>query len=129
MKSRILIVDDQPHFSHLLRLMLEKTGELDVREITQPQQVAEAVQIFQPDLLILDLEMPGMNGADLADKMIRAGKMPVSSIVFLSGLIEPQESGWKETPNGPMRFLSKTAPPLKTMQAIREALSVLQSAA
>jgi len=128
MKLRILIVDDQPHFSHLLRLILEKTGELDVREINQPQQVAEAVQIFQPDLVILDLEMPGKNGAELAYEMTRDGKIPLSSIVFLSGLIEPQESGWKETPHGPMRFLSKTAPPLETMQAIREALSVLQTA-
>jgi CheY-like chemotaxis protein len=129
MKPRILVVDDQPHLARLLRLALERTGEFEVREVTLPLQVGEAARIFKPDLVVLDVDMPGKNGAEIARELTCEGDLPSLSIVFLSGLISAPEAGIKQTPNGPMHFLSKTAGLSQTILAIQDALASLEVAA
>ena len=129
LKQRILIVDDQPNLARILRLTLETDDEFEVREVIHPPNVAEAVRTFGPHLVILDIEMPWKNGAEIARELTRGGGMPCSSILFLSGLIAPHESGVKQTPTGPMRFLSKMAGPEALRLAVRDVLSTLEAAA
>lgn len=129
MKPRILIVDDQPELTRMLRLLLESTGAYEVREITRPLQVSEACRIFQPDLLILDMDMPGKNGAEIARELLRDGHASNASIIFLSGLVSNQEAGLRPTPNGNIRFLSKAADASQTLQAVREVIAELKAAA
>jgi CheY-like chemotaxis protein len=128
MKLRILVVDDQPPLARMLRLMLEQTGEFEVREVTHARYVTEAARIFKPDLVILDVEMPGKNGAEIARELTTEGGVPSSSIVFLSGLVDKHEAGIKQTPSGPMRFLSKTTGVRQTVRDIQEALLCLSAA-
>ncbi len=113
----------------MLRLTLEHTGEFDVREVIHSPNVAEAVRTFRPDLVILDVEMPLKNGAEIARELTSDAGVPNSAIVFLSGLVAPHESGIKQTPTGPMRFLSKTARPEVTLSIIRELLADAHAAA
>ena len=129
MKPRILIVDDQPNLARILRLTLESDDEFEVREVIHSLNVAEAVRTFRPDLVVLDVEMPWKNGAEIARELTRDAGVPCSSIIFLSGLIAPHESGVKHTPTGPMRFLSKMAGPEVLRLTVREVLSVLEAAA
>jgi len=128
MKPRILVVDDQPNLARIFRLVIELTGEFDVRELTRSLHVSEAAQTFQPDIVLLDIEMPHKNGAEIARELVRDGNVPSSSIIFLSGLIGMNESGMRDTINGPMRFLSKTSSPEQIVVAIRETLSLAAAA-
>lgn len=129
MKPRILIVDDQPKVARMLRLLLESAGEYEVREITRPLLVGEACRVFQPDLLILDMEMPGKNGAEVARELLRDGLASNASIIFLSGLVGQHETGIRHTSNGGLRFLSKVANARQTLTAISEAIAGLKAAA
>ena len=65
-KPRILIVDDNPRFSHSARLILQQSGQYVVCEENDAAGAVETAHSFRPDLTLLDLIMPGVDGAEVA---------------------------------------------------------------
>jgi CheY-like chemotaxis protein len=65
-KPRILIVDDNPRFSHSARLILQRSGQYVVCEENDTAGAVETARSFRPDLTLLDLIMPGVDGAEVA---------------------------------------------------------------
>jgi putative two-component system response regulator len=61
--ARLLVVDDEQPQLALMRTILERAGYREVRMESDPRGVAAAFVEFQPDLVMLDLHMPGMDGA------------------------------------------------------------------
>lgn len=63
---KILILDDEAAAGNLLRLLLERHISLPrkVEVFTSPEEALARIPVFQPSLLLLDIEMPGMNGFD-----------------------------------------------------------------
>lgn len=80
---RILIVDDQPSNVRLLEHMLRRAGYVEVMSTTEPCQVAGLHLQHEYDLILLDLQMPGMNGFQVMAQLqeIRAAH-PVSILVL-----------------------------------------------
>ena len=68
--ERILLIDDDDVFRVLLRIRLEKLG-YDVIDQRIPEQGIETAKAEQPDAIILDLYMPGMDGYEVA-RILRA---------------------------------------------------------
>jgi CheY-like chemotaxis protein len=60
-KSRILIADDRPSSRELLRLVLERSG-YEVIEAEDGEQAVERARMENPDLILLDLQMPVLDG-------------------------------------------------------------------
>ena len=60
--ARILIVDDQEANVHLLEQVLREAGYTDLRAVTNPAAVLTLYAEYQPDLILLDLRMPGLDG-------------------------------------------------------------------
>jgi len=60
-KSLILIADDRPTSRELLRLVLERAG-YEVLEAEDGEQAVERARSGNPDLILLDLQMPGLDG-------------------------------------------------------------------
>ena len=82
--DRVLVVEDDEAQAEFARKLLKKGG-FETLVITDPMKVMEAVDKFQPDLVLMDLYMPGANGIELT-QLIRA--KPTACfipIVFLSG--------------------------------------------
>ncbi len=66
--ERILVVDDNPANLRLLRLLL--SGEsYDVRTADGAEEALTVVESFRPRLILMDLQMPGMNGFDLTRRL------------------------------------------------------------
>ena len=65
-KSRILVVDDEKVTTRLLRMTLEQTGKYEVRAENDSRVVVQAALEFHPDLVVLDVIMPDMDGGDVA---------------------------------------------------------------
>ena len=65
-KPRILIVDDNPRFSHSARLILQRSAQNVVCEENDTAGAVETARSFRPDLTLLDLIMPGVDGAEVA---------------------------------------------------------------
>jgi two-component system, OmpR family, response regulator len=56
--ARILVVDDHPKITRLLRINLEETGDYDVREENRGTHAVSAGREFRPDLVVADVIMP-----------------------------------------------------------------------
>ena len=75
-KQRILLVDDDPNISHLVRLYLEKEG-FDVTEAGRGDTALECFQKEAPALVLLDVMLPGMDGLAVLKEIRKTSKIPV----------------------------------------------------
>lgn len=81
--KRVLLVDDHPTFRHGLKSIVNESGEFDVcGEANTAQQAISECRILHPDMVIVDVSMPGLNGIELI-KMILA-EMPKTPILVVS---------------------------------------------
>jgi len=80
MPRTILVADDDPHIRQLIVFALAKAG-LDAIEAEDGEATLAAVAAHQPDLLILDINMPRMDGIEVCRRLRAAGTLP---ILFLS---------------------------------------------
>ena len=81
---RVLVVEDDESQAKFACTLLKKGG-LETLAITDPLNVMEAVQSFQPDLILMDLYMPGANGIELTQVIRGRKELSIIPIVFLSG--------------------------------------------
>ena len=64
MRQRILVVDDDPSLAEMLTIVLRGEG-FDTAVVGDGTQALTAVRELRPDLVLLDLMLPGMNGIDV----------------------------------------------------------------
>jgi PleD family two-component response regulator len=65
---RILIVDNDKNTTHLVKILLEKTGRYLVFEANDPTRAHQTARNFRPDLIFLDVVMPDRDGGELGHK-------------------------------------------------------------
>jgi diguanylate cyclase (GGDEF)-like protein len=82
-KPRILTVDDDENLTRLIARGLFGYGML-VRALTDPTQIIEVVQDFHPDLVLLDVIMPGLSGYDVCRMLRETKECETTPIVFLT---------------------------------------------
>ena len=90
-KKRILVVDDQPQNTRLLKLHLEGTNDYVVREENDARAALSAAEEFEPDLILLDVMMPGVDGGELAARFQASPKLKTVPIVFLTAAVTKEE--------------------------------------
>jgi len=85
-KQKILIVDDEPAISMLIEFNLKLAG-FEVHSVSDGEAVFEAVQTFRPDLIILDLMLPKMDGIQVCRKLrVQNNLVPIIMLSALQGL-------------------------------------------
>ena len=96
-KKKILIVDDEVSVTKLLKYALERSGQYEVLTESEGAQVIPAVLRFKPDLLLLDVNLPGLTGGEIALEIKKDPDLVDVPIVFLTGNVtdEEAESGLK----------------------------------
>lgn len=83
MSKSVLIADDQEVIRHMLCLMFASQGDFEVcGEAENGQEAVEMAQLLRPDLIMLDLSMPVMNGIEAACELKRL--MPMTPIIVFS---------------------------------------------
>ena len=70
-KKIVLVIDDEIDFCKFLKLNLDRTGEYDCMIATSGEVGLEFVKLHKPDLVLLDIMMPGMDGVETL-KQIKA---------------------------------------------------------
>ena len=91
-KTRVLIVDDNRHFAEGARTILQRTGQYTVCVETNAPRALETARSFKPDLLLVDLVMPEIDGAELAKQIGADWALHHVPIVFVTALITPEEA-------------------------------------
>jgi DNA-binding response OmpR family regulator len=106
-KTRILVVDDEPNLSGLVRLFLEKTQRFEVRVENRSTLALAVAREFRPEMILLDVDMPGKDGGEVAREIQADALLCSTPILFFTSLISREEAGERATMRGGMRFLSK----------------------
>ena len=65
-RRRILIVDDDSNSTHLVKILLERSGPYLVLEENDAIKADQTAHNFEPDVILLDIVMPKMDGGELA---------------------------------------------------------------
>jgi two-component system OmpR family response regulator len=106
-KKRILLVDDEPQFTRMVRLNLEKTGAYEVKEVNDPKQAVAAAVQFKPDLAVLDVMMPGMDGGDIDALFKNQPLLKDVPVLFLTAIVSQGEASREGYRSGGLIFLAK----------------------
>jgi CheY-like chemotaxis protein len=91
-KRRILIVDNDANATHLVRILLEKTGQYLVLEENNSTKAYRSARIFRPDLILLDVVMPIRDGGEIAAQIRADPELQNTPIIFLTALVTPSEA-------------------------------------
>lgn len=68
-KKRIMVVDDEKDFLKMVELNLEQTGKYDVLTLSSAKDILFQVSSFRPDVILLDILMPGVGGIDACEML------------------------------------------------------------
>ena len=91
-QKRILIVDDEPAMTRMIRLNLEMTKRYQVREENQALHALATAREFKPDLILLDVIMPGVDGGELARRIKTDAALSHVPVIFLTGTVTKKEA-------------------------------------
>jgi CheY-like chemotaxis protein len=86
-RKRILVVDDEIGFTRLLKLTLEQTNAYEVRVENWPERAVTAAREFRPDVILLDVVMPRMFGAEVAERLRADATLAAIPIVFFTAAV------------------------------------------
>lgn len=90
-KKRVLIVDDDKALTGSLKISLEKTGKYEIDIRNQGSQALEAAKAFMPDIILLDLSMPDMDGDAVRNLIEQDPDLGGVPIVFLTASANEEE--------------------------------------
>lgn len=88
--ANVLIVDDMPANLRLLSQMLTDHGYL-VRPVLNGPQALAAIQLMPPDLILLDIRMPGMNGYEVCQRLKADERTQQIPVLFISALSDAED--------------------------------------
>src|SRR5947209_6069210 len=91
-KRRILIVDDDADSTHLVKILLEKTGSYVVLEENDSAAAHQSARSFRPDVILMDIMMPKTDGAELAVQIEADPELHSTPIIFLTALVTRPET-------------------------------------
>ena len=80
---KAIIIDDEPSAVEVIKLMLQKKCPADVQVVAtsnSPMEGKKLIDLLQPDLVFLDIEMPGLSGIELANQI----NLPNTKVIFIT---------------------------------------------
>jgi NarL family two-component system response regulator LiaR len=116
---RVLLVDDHAVVRKGLRALLEREPGVEVTgEAEDGEQAVRAADRLRPDVILMDLEMPGLGGVEATRRIVE--RCPESRVVVLTSHAA-EEDVFPALKAGALSYLLKHSPPEEVLQAIRRA--------
>lgn len=92
MPLKVLLVDDEVGFTELLKMNLERSGEYKVRIQNDAREALQAAVDFQPDVILLDVVMPGLDGGEVAARLSEDSRLRSVPVVMMTALVTVDEA-------------------------------------
>ncbi|MCG2725476.1 MAG: response regulator [Elusimicrobia bacterium] len=120
MGKKILIVDDDPEISSLVQYALESVGH-EIKLCENGRDVIDMLHDFKPDLLILDVMLPGIDGFSIATEITEDEQLSSMPLIILSAL-EPSRTMFQRFAQV-SSFLTKPFNTDDLLEAVKTALA------
>lgn len=104
--KKILVIDDERGFTEMVKLNLEMTGRYEVCIENIPTRALESVLEYRPDIILLDVIMPELEGPDIVYLIRNTEKVSRIPIIFLTATITRAEAAEQSIVGG-HAFLAK----------------------
>jgi DNA-binding NarL/FixJ family response regulator len=116
-KIRILIADDHPLFRDGLHILLDSVPDMEViGEVASGDEVLNQVATFAPDVILMDINMPGINGIEATRRLVQT--YPQLKVLIIT-MFEDDDSVFAAMRAGAKGYLLKGAAQGETLRAIR----------
>ncbi len=116
--TRILLVEDEPDIQVIARLALERIGGFRVHVCSNGHEALEQAQDYMPDLILLDVMMPGMDGPTTLGELRQMPAIAAVPVIFMTAKVQPHEvQEYKAL--GALDVISKPFDPLTLSSTIK----------
>ena len=116
-RSRVLVVDDHPLFRQGVRYTLESSGEFEIiGEAADGQQAIKLAEQLGPDVMLVDINLPGLNGLEVA-RVVRR-RQPQTALIILT-VYEDDEQLFNAIKVGAAAYSPKDISPDQLLQITR----------
>ncbi len=103
--AKILVVDDEPEITEIIEAFLDNAG-YHVKVENTPAKAVEVANQIKPDLILLDIMMPGVDGYTICNRLKEDPAMANTPVIFLTGKDSKDDQGRSFQAGGDM-FIKK----------------------
>ena len=121
--AKILVIDDEKEIVNLYDYFLSKQ-KFKVLTATNGEDGLNIAKKEIPDLILLDVMMPGMDGGEIAQILLKNLRTKNIPIIFLTGIITQEEEAEDQKGIGRRLFLSKASKISEVLKKINEVLEI-----
>ena len=90
-KHRVLLIDDEEEFTELLSMNLLRTGKFEIGIVNDATKAVDYARTFKPDIILLDIVMPGIDGGDVASALRSDPDLGSVPVILVSALVSNSE--------------------------------------
>ncbi|HJW32170.1 MAG TPA: response regulator [Holophagaceae bacterium] len=116
--KKILLVEDDPDIRTVAQLSLETLGGFELRLAPSGQEALDMAPGFAPDLFILDVMMPGLDGPGTLAGLRRIKTLTDTPVIFMTAKVQPQEVAHLKS-LGALEIISKPFDPMALPDLVR----------
>lgn len=117
--TKVLIADDEPSLRTLLRAVISSEDGYEIDEAKDGDEVLVKIKTYQPDILILDVMMPGQSGFEVCEKIKKTEELKDIVIIILTAKGQSTDRDWAKSVGADF-FFSKPFSPLELLEVIKK---------
>lgn len=123
-RKKILIIDDEEDVCVFSKLVLQRSGKFEVNFATSAEEGIRLAESYLPDLILLDIAMPKMDGADAAFALSKIPSLKNTPVVFLTALAKKDEVEEHKGVIGGHAFIAKPIFPQELINRVEAILDI-----
>ena len=116
--NRVLYVEDEPDIQAVAKVALEMVGGLTVKICSSGEDALREAEGFVPDLILLDVMMPGMDGPSTLAALREKPALATTPVVFMTAKVQPQEVAYYKS-LGALHAIPKPFDPMTLAVQVR----------
>jgi two-component system, OmpR family, response regulator len=119
-KKKVLIIDDEVAFTNIVKLTLEGKGNYEICIENDPRQAIATARKFWPDIVILDVVMPELDGGEVHTQFVADPVLRNIPIIFLTAIVGQKEIDERKGLIGGSFYIAKPVSAEGLISAIEE---------
>jgi CheY-like chemotaxis protein len=117
--EKILYVEDEADIQTIAKIALEDIGGFELEICSSGEEALAKAEEFQPDLMLLDVMMPGIDGPQTLKSLRNIASLETVPVIFMTAKVQPHEVEHLKS-IGAIDVIAKPFDPMSLAQTIRE---------